>query len=47
VSPSSVWSFTASNNSDTEIDALLTAALTLPPEDGLRRWTYHTPLISP
>jgi integrase len=28
--------------SDTEIDALLTAALTLPPEDGLRRWTYHT-----
>jgi integrase len=28
--------------SDTEIDALLTAALALPPEDGLRRWTYHT-----
>src|SRR5215471_470570 len=28
--------------SDAEIDALLTAALTLPPEDGLRRWTYHT-----
>jgi integrase len=28
--------------SDVEIDALLTAALTLPPEDGLRRWTYHT-----
>jgi integrase len=28
--------------SDAEIDALLTAALALPPEDGLRRWTYHT-----
>ena len=28
--------------SDTEIDALLTAALALPPENGLRRWTYHT-----
>jgi integrase len=28
--------------SDTEIEALLTAALALPPEDGLRRWTYHT-----
>jgi integrase len=27
--------------SDTEIDALLAAALALPPEDGLRRWTYH------
>jgi integrase len=29
-------------SSDVEIDALLTAALALPPEDGLRRWTYHT-----
>src|SRR5208337_785135 len=28
--------------SDSEIDALLAAALALPPEDGLRRWTYHT-----
>jgi integrase len=28
--------------SDAEIDALLTAALALAPEDGLRRWTYHT-----
>ena len=28
--------------SDAEIDALLTAALALPPEHGLRRWTYHT-----
>lgn len=27
--------------SDAEIEALLTAALALPPEDGLRRWTYH------
>jgi integrase len=27
--------------SDAEIDALLAAALALPPEDGLRRWTYH------
>ena len=27
--------------SDTEIDALLTAALALPPANGLRRWTYH------
>lgn len=27
--------------SDTEIHALLAAALTLPPIDGLRRWTYH------
>jgi integrase len=27
--------------SDAEIDALLGAALALPPEDGLRRWTYH------
>jgi integrase len=27
--------------SDAEIDALLTAALALPPEGGLRRWTYH------
>jgi len=26
--------------SDSEIDALLTAALALPPEDGLPRWTY-------
>src|SRR5204863_5037337 len=28
--------------SDTEIDALLRAALALPPENALRRWTYHT-----
>jgi integrase len=28
--------------SDAEIDALLAAALALPPEDGLRRWTYHS-----
>ncbi|WP_245313186.1 tyrosine-type recombinase/integrase [Bradyrhizobium macuxiense] len=28
--------------SDAEIDALLAAALALPPADGLRRWTYHT-----
>jgi integrase len=28
--------------SDAEIDALLTAALALPPENGLRRWTYYT-----
>ncbi len=28
--------------SDSEIDALLAAALALAPEDGLRRWTYHT-----
>jgi integrase len=28
--------------SDAEIDALLAAALALPPGDGLRRWTYHT-----
>ena len=27
--------------SDAEIDALLAAALALPPMDGLRRWTYH------
>jgi len=27
--------------SDAEIDALLAAARALPPEDGLRRWTYH------
>jgi len=27
--------------SDAEIDALLAAALSLPPADGLRRWTYH------
>jgi integrase len=27
--------------SDAEIDALLKAAQTLPPEHGLRRWTYH------
>lgn len=27
---------------DAEIDALLTAALALPPADGPRRWTYHT-----
>jgi len=28
--------------SDREINELLTAALALPPEDGLHRWTYHT-----
>jgi integrase len=28
--------------SDTEVDALLTAALALPPANGLRRWTYHS-----
>jgi integrase len=28
--------------SDAEIDALLAAALALPPGDGLRRWTYHS-----
>jgi len=28
--------------SDAEIDALLAAALALPPEDGLRRWTYFS-----
>src|SRR5262245_38804190 len=28
--------------SDAEIEALQTAALALPPEHGLRRWTYHT-----
>jgi len=27
--------------SDAEIEALLATALALPPEDGLRRWTYH------
>jgi hypothetical protein len=27
--------------SDAQIDALLAAALALPPEDGLRRWTYQ------
>ena len=27
--------------SDAEIDALLAAALSLPPANGLRRWTYH------
>jgi integrase len=27
--------------SDAEIDALLAAALALPPAGGLRRWTYH------
>jgi integrase len=27
--------------SDADINALLAAALALPPEDGLRRWTYH------
>jgi integrase len=27
--------------SDAEIEALLEAALTLPPANGLRRWTYH------
>jgi len=26
---------------DAEIDALLAAALALPPANGLRRWTYH------
>jgi integrase len=26
---------------DAEIDAMLAVALALPPEDGLRRWTYH------
>ena len=31
--------------SDAEIDALLAAALSLPPEDGLRRWTYHYLLL--
>jgi hypothetical protein len=28
--------------SDAQIDALLAAALALPPKNGLRRWTYHT-----
>jgi integrase len=28
--------------SDAQINALLAAALALPPADGLRRWTYHT-----
>jgi hypothetical protein len=28
--------------SDAQINALLAAALALPPEDGLRRWTTHT-----
>jgi integrase len=28
--------------SDVEIGALLAAALALPPQNGLRRWTYHT-----
>ena len=28
-------------DTDTEIQALLTAAMALPPEHGLRRWTYH------
>jgi len=28
--------------SDSEINALLAAALALPPEGGLRGWTYHT-----
>jgi integrase len=28
--------------SDADIDGLLTAALAMPPEDGLHRWTYHT-----
>ena len=28
--------------SDAQIDALLVAALALPHEGGLRRWTYHT-----
>lgn len=27
--------------SDAEVNALLTAALALPPANGLRRWTYH------
>jgi integrase len=27
--------------SDAEVDALLAAALALPPKDGLSRWTYH------
>lgn len=27
--------------SDTEVQTLLTAALALPPQRGLRRWTYH------
>jgi hypothetical protein len=27
--------------SDVEINALLSAALALPPAKGLRRWTYH------
>jgi integrase len=27
--------------SDAQVDALLTAALALPPANGLRRWTYH------
>jgi len=27
--------------SNAEIDALLAAAMALPPQDGLRRWTYH------
>jgi len=27
--------------SDAEINALLAAALALPPANGLRRWTYH------
>jgi hypothetical protein len=27
--------------SDAEVDALLAAALALPPQDGLRRWTYY------
>ena len=27
--------------SDAQINALLAAALALPPKDGLRRWTYH------
>ena len=27
--------------SDAEIEALLKAALALPPANGLRRWTYH------
>src|SRR5207244_6272532 len=30
--------------SDAEIDALLTAALALPPADGMGRWAYH-PLV--
>jgi len=28
--------------SDAQINALLAAALALPPANGLRRWTYHT-----